>query len=183
MSSDIFKTAPYNPPHLYRAGAVYMITSATYQKLPHLRADERKTHWTDAFHKAAEIYGWTIIAWVVLSNHYHVLVRAPETSADNLSKFVASYHKFTSKQWNDADRQRGRQVWWNYWDTCIRAEKDYLARLKYIYWNPVRHHIVTRPEDYAFSSYGAFLATQGEEVNKLATMPLADSFADVPDDF
>ncbi len=127
MTDDIFKTAANTPPHLFKANAVYMITGATYQKLPHLYDDKQKKQWWNAFHRAAEINQWTIMAWVVLNNHYHVIVRAPKMSAETLPKFVASYHKFTARQWNDEDNQPGRQVWWNYWDTCVRSERDYLT--------------------------------------------------------
>ncbi len=47
----------------------------------------------------------------------------------------------------------GRRVWYNYWDTCIRSEGEYLARLKYIIQNPERHGIVDDFREYPFSSY------------------------------
>jgi putative transposase len=87
------------------------------------------------------------------------MVEAPENPA-SLSKFTASYHKFTSRQWNDDENVPGRKVWWNYWDTCIRSEKDYYNRLRYIFWNPVKHGLVDNPEDYAFSNYRDFIKGQ-----------------------
>jgi len=183
MQEDIFKTALHNPPHLFKENAVYIITGANYLKRNYLRISERKHQWLNSFRKAAEIYEWEIIAWVALDNHYHVLVRAPETKADNLPKLVASYHKFTSRTWNVADNEEGRQVWWNYWDTCIRAEKDYFARLNYIHWNPVKHRIVDRPEDYPFSSYRDFLGTQEPMIRKIETKYPYTEVDNVPDDF
>ncbi len=78
----------------------------------------------------------------------------------SLSKFVGSYHKFTARRWNDEDNASGRKVWWNYWDTCIRSENDYYNKLRYIFWNPVKHGLVEKPEDYPFSSYRDFLKQQ-----------------------
>ena len=75
----------------------------------------------------------------------------------SLTKFTASCHKFTARQWNDEENASGRKVWWNYWDTCIRSEKDYDNRLRYIFWNPVKHGLVENPDDYPFSSYKDFL--------------------------
>ena len=51
----------------------------------------------------------------------------------------------------------GRKVWWNYWDTCIRSESDYYTRLRYVFWNPVKHGLVSAPEEYTFSNYQEFL--------------------------
>lgn len=156
MSDAIFKIAPYNPPHLFVADTLYMITASIYEKAELMKSSQRKLEWRDAFHEAAKIYQWQIIAWVVLHNHYHAIVRSPE-HAGNLSKYINSYHKFTARKWNSEDRLKGRQVWWNYWDTCIRSEHDYYNRLRYLFWNPVKHGLVEKPEDYRFSNYNEFL--------------------------
>ena len=124
-----------------------------------MKEAERKQGWRDAFYKAAGIYEWLIIAWVVLDNHYHAIVRAP-ASPETLSKFVGSYHKFTARDWNDRDHLKGRKIWWNYWDTCIRSERDFVNRLKYVFWNPVKHGLITTPEDYPFSNYKEFMTYQ-----------------------
>jgi len=99
------------------------------------------------------------------------MVESPE-KAWSLSKFIGCYHKFTARQWNVEDTVSGRKVWWNYWDTCIRSEKDFDNRLRYIFWNPVIYGMVENPEDYSFSSYQDYLKQQGgldftglEEVN------------------
>lgn len=156
MAEPLFKTALHNPPHLFVTDAFYMLTASIYEKVHLMNTSQRKEEWRDAFHEAAKIHGWQVIAWVVLDNHYHVLVRSPE-GINNLSKFVNSYHKYTARKWNDQDELIGRKVWWNYWDTCIRSETDYDSRLRYVFWNPVKHGLVEKPENYAFSNYKEFL--------------------------
>ncbi len=156
MSNDIFKRAPHNPPHLFISNTLYMLTTSTYQKEPLISSPERKREWIEAFLNAAKIYKWQVIAWVTLHNHYHAIVQSPE-DAETLSKFVSSYRKFTARKWNDEDLSDGRKVWWNYWDTCIRSETEYYNRLRYVFWNPVKHGLVEAPEDYPFSNYKEFL--------------------------
>jgi putative transposase len=156
MHDAIFKTALYNPPHLFVANTLYMLTASIHQKAHLMKSPQRKADWRDAFHEAANIYCWKIIAWVVLHNHYHAIVQSPEHIV-NLSKFINSYHKFTARRWNTEDGSGGRQVWWNYWDTCIRSERDYYNRLKYVFWNPVKHGLVEKPEDYGFSSFTRYM--------------------------
>jgi putative transposase len=159
LKDGIFKKAQHNPPHLFLEDTLYMLTASTYQKQAFLNSDKRKLDWISAFLKASEIYQWEIIAWVVLHNHYHAIVRSPKQKL-NMAKFIASYHKFTARKWNQEDQLLGRKVWWNYWDTCIRSEKDYLARLNYIFLNPVKHGIVNDPENYPFSNYKDFLLVE-----------------------
>jgi putative transposase len=156
VTDFIFKTAPHNPPHLFVAGALYMLTASIYGAADLIESPKRKGEWRDAFHDASKIYQWQIIAWVVLHNHYHAIIRPPQ-QACNLFKFINSYHKYTARRWNSEDKLNGRKVWWNYWDTCIRSEKDYYRRLRYVFWNPLKHGLVERPEDYEFSNYRGYL--------------------------
>ena len=158
MSEAIFKTTPHNPPHLFVGNTFYMLTASIYGKANVIESPKRKVEWRDAFCKAAKIYQWQIIAWVILNNHYPAIVRSPE-NAGNLAKFISSYHKYTARKWNSEDGLAGRQVWWNYWDTCIRSEHDYYSRLRYVLWNPVKHGLAENPKDYNFSNFGEYLDT------------------------
>jgi putative transposase len=153
MSNDLFKVYRNAPPHLFRAGAIYMVTAHIYCREPVLTPSGRKRDWIAAFLKSASIYSWRVHAWVVLDNHYHILVQAPELTAVSLPKFISSYHKFTSHKWNREDITPGRRVWWNYWDTCVRSEREYRNRMFYIERNPVKHGLVLHGSQYPFSSF------------------------------
>jgi putative transposase len=166
----VFKTANNNPPHLFIANAIYMLTASTYRSQNIISTSQRKLAWISNFLKSATIYQWEVIAWVVLENHYHALVKSPD-SVLNLSKFIGSYHKFTARQWNKEDGTPGRQVWRNYWDTCIRSEKDYANRLRYIFFNPVKHGLVERPEDYPFSNYKQFHDFSFGDISEVNDVP------------
>lgn len=157
MYTDIFKRAPHNPPHLFLPETYYMLTASTYRKEPLMKPPARRQEWVEAFLKAAETYKWQVIAWVVLNNHYHAIMKSPE-NAHTLSKFVGSYHKFTSRKWNEEDGTKARKTWWNYWDTCLTSERKFYARLRYLFWNPAKHGLCVSPEEYAFSNYEEFLA-------------------------
>jgi putative transposase len=153
MEDMIYKTFPHNPPHLYVAGAIYMITAATYNKTDYLRADDRKRQVIQSLLFATNREGWQIIACVAMSNHYHAVLRASQTSARRLSALINSVHRFTASQRNRDDGTAGRQVWWNYWDTCLTSEGAYFARINCVHWNPVKHQVLARPEMYEFSTY------------------------------
>ena len=65
--------------------------------------------------------------------------------------------KESRRKWNNEDEMNRRKVWWNYWDSRIRSERDYYSRLRYVFWNPVKHGWAEKPEDYEFSNYKAYL--------------------------
>jgi len=164
MNETVFKRALHNPPHLFAPNATYMLTASVYQKKPLMASPQRKREWIHSFQTAAAIHDWTIIAWVVLSDHYHAMVQSPDHGR-TLPKFVGSFHKFTARQWNSEDNTRGRKVWWNYWDSCIRDDGDYRTRLRYIFWNPVKHELAAAPEEYEFSNFGEFPSKWGTEID------------------
>ena len=157
MTGPIFKAGHNSPPHMFVADWFYMLTASVYKQQPLIRSSDRKAELVNALYYAAEIYHWAIIAWVVMDNHYHAILKSPLKSPDNLPNFVASYHKFLAHRWNNQENLSGRMVWCNYWDTCIRSNDDYLNRLRYIFWNPVKHGLAQKPEDYTFCNYDDFL--------------------------
>jgi len=91
-----------------------------------------------------------------------------ESPAVRSSAFVASYHKFTACRWNDQDGLPGRKVWWNYWETCVRSQADYLNRLCYIFWNPVKHGLVHEPTEYRYSNYLDYLNEEWFDIGSKA---------------
>lgn len=162
--NDILKRAPHNPPHLFMPNTAYMLTASIYQHEPLMFSPKRKMEWIASFLNAAEIYQWQVIAWVILHDHYHAVVQSPD-HAESLTKFVGSYHKFTARKWNDEENSVGRKVWWNYWDTCLCSEHDFYTRLRYVFWNPVKHGLSNSPEEYKFSNYQEFLMNRQVDLN------------------
>jgi len=150
---DIYREHPHAPAHLFRPGATYCVTARTLEGRPAMADPHRRQEVIDALHFAASRRAWTPLAWVVLTNHYHCLLQAPETEALTLRRLVLAVHRFTSSEWNDRDKCRGRQVWYQYWDTCVTHESSFWARLNYIHYNPVKHGLVDDPADYPYSSY------------------------------
>jgi len=51
-------------------------------------------------------------------------------------------HARTTSWINRLDKTSGRKVWHNFWDTRLTYQKSYLARLKYVHRNAVKHGLV-----------------------------------------
>jgi putative transposase len=156
--ADVYKTYPHAPPHLFRPGAAYFITAKTHSGAPMLATTARRAELIDSLAFAAAQHRWQVVAWVVLSNHYHCILQAPAQDPSALSTLLNSVHKFTSRRWNQEDSAPGRRVWYQYWDTCLTSEGSFWARLNYIHYNPVRHGLAQTPQEYAFSSYRVWQA-------------------------
>jgi len=103
-----------------------------------------------------------ICAWVVLPNHYHVLVRVK--SLYLISASLKELHGKTSREWNLEDGMTGeRQVWYRFHDRKIRGDKHFSRALNYIHYNPVKHGWIASPYDWPWSSLENYLITYGRE--------------------
>ncbi|WP_235082891.1 hypothetical protein ACF3DV_32780 [Chlorogloeopsis fritschii PCC 9212] len=65
----------------------------------------------------------TICAWVVLPNHYHLLVHV--VNFDVLSELFRRIHGFTARQWNVEENVTKRKIWYRWSDRVIRSERHY----------------------------------------------------------
>lgn len=118
--------------------------------------------------------GLILHAYVIMSNHVHLLARAKENFW--LSDIIRDFKKFTHNQmipiiqsdiesrrlWmlhqfkyygNRNSKNENYQIWTNnnHPEECITREFTE-TKLKYIHENPVRAGIVYKPEDYVYSS-------------------------------
>ena len=150
------------PPHPFRDAGWYLITAANFEHKPIMhtvgRRDEFETHLCEAFHSiGAEIGGY-----VILPNHYHILVDVK--SLDTVSALLKQLHGTTSREWNLADGMTGRRrVWYKFTDRRIRDERHYYQALNYIHYNPVKHGYVDDPYMWAWSSVHLYFDTKGQE--------------------
>ena len=104
--------------------------------------------------------GLTIYAWVLMSNHLHMIV---DTNDDTtVGDVLRDFKKFTNKKILKAleqDEHESRREWLldRFWQEGNYVEEIYtmeflMQKLNYIHQNPVRAEIVARPEDYLYSS-------------------------------
>jgi putative transposase len=160
MQKEHLKKYRHAPAHLFLTDYYYFVTAGTYGKRPYFETDAKKELLFDTIHGMLEEDVSELHGWVILSNHYHVLVRLKD--AFRLPQLIRKIPSKSAVLVNKLSRQPGRKIWYQYWDECIRDEKDFYAKLNYIHWNPVKHGCVDSPESYKFSSYGSHLGIQGK---------------------
>ena len=119
--------------------------------------------------------GLIIYAWVLMSNHLHMIV---DTNDDNMvGDVLRDFKKFTNKKILkvlEQDEHESRREWlldrfwfagandkriknYRFWQEGNHVEEIYTMefltqKLNYIHHNPVRAEIVVKPEDYLYSS-------------------------------
>jgi putative transposase len=112
--------------------------------------------------EAAERYGIAVIAWMVMSNHYHMVIVDPEA---RVSEFMGRFHALVAKNLN-----RHWRRWENFWSVeqaCVTKlvnEEDVIDKVVYTLTNPVKDKLVKRVEDWPGSSSWKHLRIQPEKL-------------------
>jgi putative transposase len=153
------------PPHFGQTRGVYMVSAACYEHLPIMTGDLRRAEWERALMDTLGLISpgeLDIRAWVVLPNHYHLLV---EGDLRVFARRIARLHNGKATQWNGEDQTKGRRVWHRFSDRLIRSERHYYASLNYIHANPVKHGYAASPADWAWSSFSLYLEARGENAS------------------
>lgn len=141
---------PHQPPHPVREQAYYLLTAACYEHRHHMHSPERRKQVLDLLFEQFVSRGMEVSGWVVLPNHYHVLVHV--TDFDLLGDVFRRVHGRTSFEWNGEDGARGRKVWYRYSDRMMRSERHYFTTLNYIHYNPVKHGLVSSAYEWEWCS-------------------------------
>ena len=137
---------PHSPPHRLTEQGAYMVTCGTYQKAHFLNTAEKLDFFQNLFFDCLTENRWELHAWAALSNHYHFMASSPD-DPETLKRMLSKLQTLSARELNLRDRQTGRKIWYQYFDTHITFERSYLARLKYIHQNPARHGVVACAEN------------------------------------
>jgi putative transposase len=107
-------------------------------------------HWLD---ECARKSGVAIHAWVLMSNHVHLLA-TPETDKA-VSHMMQALGRHYVRYFNRSYRRTGT-LWEGRFKSCVVDAESYLLICqRYIELNPVRAGIANHPGDYRWSSYRA----------------------------
>ncbi|MBP7573511.1 MAG: transposase [Rhodoferax sp.] len=112
----------------------------------------------------AEKFGVAIHAYVLMTNHFHLLA-TPQT-ADALPQMMQAVGRSYVRYFNDLQGRTGTLWEGRYKSTLIQTDRYLLACMAYIDLNPVRAGLVAQAGDYVWSSHGHYI---GRKTDKLIT--------------
>jgi putative transposase len=148
------------PPHPIRGHGRYLISAANFEHQHIMRAPERRTDFEARLLEKLQGIEAQVFAWVVLPNHYHVLLGVSALSL--VSAALKQLHGATSREWNLADSLTGeRLVWYRFNDRKIRGDKHFYRALNYVHFNPVKHGYTDTVYEWPWSSIHNYLEARG----------------------
>ncbi len=112
----------------------------------------------ETIRKVREIHPFRLLAYVILSDHFHWLMKVNDSVGDFSQvmhsikrNFTINYKKTHNIKTPINTCQR------RFWDHIIRDEEDLEHHFDYIHWNPIKHGYVQRPEEWLNSTYRFWL--------------------------
>jgi putative transposase len=121
----------------------------------------QQARWIDllfeTMQNAQEIHPFRLLAYAILPDHLHWLMRTPEeiTYSEVMHSIKRNY---TRNYKTTRGITTSLSLWQErFWDHVVRDEDDLWRHFDYIHYNPVKHDLVSRPEDSPWSSYSFWL--------------------------
>lgn len=141
------------PPRLVIPGLPMHVVQRGNDRRPCFFDDRDRIFYLQAIREKALRYGVQIHAYVLMTNHVHLLLTPRET--DSVSRLMQALG--ACYVWHvNTIRQRTGTLWEGRFRSCVVANDAHLSRAcRYIDLNPVRAGMVLHPGQYRWSSYRA----------------------------
>lgn len=138
-------------------GALWHVTSRGNERRDIVRDDHDRLHFVSLLGGVVNERRWLLHAWVLMSNHYHLLVETPQIG---LSQGVKKLNQDYAMWFNDRHERVGHLFQGRFKGILVERETHLLELVRYIVLNPVRSGMVGFPEDYEWSNYRATAGLQ-----------------------
>ncbi len=136
---------------------VYFVTASTWGHRSLFQTERMARLFTDTLFHYRRQQKFLLHEFVIMPNHFHLLFSPLGIALERAMQFVKGGFSYRVKK----DLGLNIEVWERgYVDHRIRDANDYARHVEYIRQNPVEARIVSRAEDYPYSS-----AHQGFELD------------------
>lgn len=106
-------------------------------------------------------YGFVVLGYVVMPEHFHLLISEPEQAnpstvmqAVKLGFVRRVIGQRPERQASLGDEQSPVHIWQRrFYDFNVWTEKKRVEKLRYMHWNPVKRGLVGEPEKWRWSSF------------------------------
>ena len=138
------------PLRLEHAGALWHITSRGNERRAIFRDDDDRRLFLNVLAGAIRRFRWRLHAYVLMGNHYHLLVETPEP---NLSRGMHRVNAVYTQRFNQRHERVGHLLQGRFKAILVEKERHLLELVRYVVLNPVRAGLVGNPGEWRWSNY------------------------------
>jgi len=167
-------------------GATYFFTAVTHERRPILTEPAARSCLRAAIQSVKRKRPFDVIALVLMPDHIHTVWALPRGDADYSTRWAQIKESFTrchltsggdeAFRSTSRTRRRERGVWQRrFWEHTVRDEDDLRRCIDYIHWNPVKHGLVERVQDYPWSTFHRYVRLGDYDLAWGAANPCPDA--------
>lgn len=154
-------------PRLFIPGATYHIYCRVARGEFVFDDHKEATEFVEVLSEVRDLDGWTILAWCLMGNHYHLVVK---TRNVDLWRSMARLQGGFSRAYNRRHRYLGR-LWQSRYRARVVDTNEYFRQVvAYVHLNPVLATIVDDPGDYLFSGHREIIGAVSPKVIHLPSV-------------
>jgi REP element-mobilizing transposase RayT len=143
------------PPRICFDGAHYHVMVRGNNRMPIFVDDFDRRHWLHLLSRYKNRFRFRLHAYVLMPNHVH-LVLQPATGT-TISRVMQCLTVAYTKYFNTRHQRVGHVFQGRFRSRLIDTDNYLLVVSRYVHLNPVRAELVSRPADFPWSSYRAYL--------------------------
>lgn len=113
-----------------------------------------------------QVYGLKIYLYVLMANHFHLLLKVSSDESTSLSAFMQCLCSRYTKYFNRKYRRSGHLFQGRFYSNLITSDAHLLELTRYIHLNPCRAGSAENPRDYPYSSYGLYRSNPDSNTEK-----------------
>ena len=160
-------------PRLVLPGIPYHVTQRGNRRQQTFFEDGDYALYRDLLAEAAERAGAEVWCYCLMPNHVHLIVVPADE--DGLRRTFADAHRRYTGYINARNRWTGH-LWQGRFGAVAMDEEHLANAVRYVALNPVRARLVTRAEDWRWSSVTAHLGKGADPL--VQTSPVAERYGD-----
>ena len=154
-------------------GAIYHVMARGNGRQDLVRDDDDRDRLQQELGRATVRCGWAVYAFVMMTNHLHVVLKTPQPNlARGMQGFLSAY----ANTWARRHRFCGHVFQGRYRTELVEDETYLWTVTRYVHLNPVRARLVDHPAAWRWSSYPGY-AHRGRRLEWVAYDELLASWA------
>ena len=161
------------------AGRYYHIYNRGINGCNLFTEEDNYTYFLNLYEKYINLIADTF-AWVLMPNHFHLLVRIKDVDEIDLSGLKPPHQYFSNlfnaytKAFNKRNKRHGALFERPFKRKIIEDESYLMQLVLYIHNNPVHHDFCSNPAEYGWSSYLTCLSLKPTRLNRNETIEWFD---------
>ena len=139
---------------VYGEGHLHFITCSCYRRQQRFSSPDARDIFEKIIEEVRQKLDFKVYGYVVMPEHFHILVSEPKIEDPSLMLQILKQRvarRINAK--NDTENFWQRR----FYDFNVATQAKKIEKIKYMHRNPVRRGLVSRPEEWKWSSFRTYL--------------------------